>query len=64
MKHQSFRSLKDSLVGSEPADERHSEPSVEHNEGLLRNADPAVAERIYRECATPKPSWADVQTSA
>jgi hypothetical protein len=47
MKHKDFRSLKDSLVGSEPADERHREPS-ERNEGLLRNADPAVAERVYR----------------
>jgi hypothetical protein len=48
MKYQSFRSLKDALVGSEPADGHHSEPSSEHNEGLLRNADPAVEERIYR----------------
>jgi hypothetical protein len=48
MKHQSFRSLKDSLIGSEPADDRHSERSAEHNEGLLRNADPAVEERIFR----------------
>ena len=47
MKHKDFRSLKDSLVGSEPADERHHEPS-ERNEGLLRNADPAVGERIFR----------------
>jgi hypothetical protein len=47
MKHADFRSLKDSLVDSQPAEERH-EPSSEHNEGLLRNADPAVAERIYR----------------
>jgi hypothetical protein len=48
MKYQSFRSLKDALVGSEPAEERHSERSAEHNDGLLRNADPAVEERIFR----------------
>jgi hypothetical protein len=48
MKHRDFRSLKDSLVGTEPEEERHSERSSERNEGLLRNADPAVAERIFR----------------
>jgi hypothetical protein len=48
MKHRDFRSLKDSLGGTDPEEERHSERSAEHNEGLLRNADPAVAERIFR----------------
>jgi hypothetical protein len=47
MKHRDFRSLKDSLLGSEP-DERHPEPSAERNEGLLRNADPEVGERIFK----------------
>jgi hypothetical protein len=47
MKHKDFRSLKNTLVGSEPADDHH-EPSDTHNEGLLRNADPAVSERIFR----------------
>jgi hypothetical protein len=49
MKHRDFRSLKDSLVGSEPTDEHHAQTSTEHNEGLLRNADPEVGERIYRQ---------------
>jgi hypothetical protein len=48
MKFRNFREMKDALVGSEPADEHHSEPSAGRNEGLLRNADPAVAERVYR----------------
>jgi hypothetical protein len=50
MKHRDFRSLKDS-INSDPTerpDQHHSEPSAGRNEGLLRNADPAVAERIYR----------------
>jgi hypothetical protein len=47
MKFRNFREMKDALVGSEPADER-AEHSSERDEGLLRNADPTVGERIYR----------------
>jgi hypothetical protein len=47
MKFRNFREMKDALVDSQPAEDHH-EPVSERNEGLLRNADPAVAERIYR----------------
>jgi hypothetical protein len=47
MKLRNFREMKDALVGPEPAHERGSE-SLEHDEGLRSNADPAAAERIYR----------------
>jgi hypothetical protein len=44
MKFSSFRELKDHTRQSEP-----KEPKEPSNAGLLRNADPAVGERIYRQ---------------